>query len=412
MDYKLIKWKNSNYEVVLTVAQNDFDWLKSKVLVSFQKDMSVQWFRKGHVPMNMVEQNVKPEYLKVWIYEEAIHEWIEKVINENPDIKFIWQIYDLNQNEENDKVLLTFKLDVYPEVETKNDNWKIYEAKPIDDSVEAKEIDDAILNIKRQYAEYKEVENVSLDSIFKVRFDYKDKDGNIVDKGSAILAKEEFEEFPQMKTIFMDRKKAEKFEIDYDQNLPILLQNRKENVTPTKMEFDIIDIREVVLPEFTEANIAKFFEKDGLKTEDELRVKISEVIKTQKYETGLVQTIEDFIGKSMDSLNVEIPKTILEEEIKSRYKSLQDRLGWEEKFKEYIEKQGQENREKMAQDIATASKESLQKFLIFRKLVELMEIDGNIDWEKQFEAEEKVYQKLVEWLTDKKATKVAKKAKK
>jgi len=50
----------------------------------------------------------------------------------------------------------------------------------------------------------------------------------------------------------------------------------------------------------------------------------------------------------------------------------------------------------MAQDIATASKESLQKFLIFRKLVELMEIDGNIDWEKQFEAEEKVYQKLVE----------------
>lgn len=412
MDYKLLKWKNSNYEIILTVSKEDFDWLKSAVLVNFQKDMSVQWFRKGHVPLNMVEQNVKPEYLKVWIYEEAIHQWVNKVLDENSDVRFIWQIYDLNQKEEWEKVQLSFKLDVYPEVEVKNDNWKIYELKPIDEAVTEKEIDDAINNIKRQYADYKEVEAVTMDSIFKVRFEYKDKDGNVLDKWSAILAKEEFEEFPELKTIFLNRKKSEKFEIDYDKKLPILLQSKKEIATPKKMEFDIIDIREVVLPEFTEENIVKFFEKDGLKTEQELREKISEVIKTQKHETWLVQTIEDFIAKSMESLNVEIPKTIIDEEIKSRYQSLQDRLGWEAKFKEYLEKQWQENREKMANDINNASKESLQKFLVFRKLVELMEL-GQIDWEKQFEAEEKLYQRLLEWLagkkSDKKETKKSKK---
>ncbi len=412
MDYKLLKWKNSNYEIILTVSKEDFDWLKSAVLVNFQKDMSVQWFRKGHVPLNMVEQNVKPEYLKVWIYEEAIHQWVNKVLDENSDVRFIWQIYDLNQKEEWEKVQLSFKLDVYPEVEVKNDNWKIYELKPIDEAVTEKEIDDAINNIKRQYADYKEVEAVTMDSIFKVRFEYKDKDGNVLDKWSAILAKEEFEEFPELKTIFLNRKKSEKFEIDYDKKLPILLQSKKEIATPKKMEFDIIDIREVVLPEFTEENIVKFFEKDGLKTEQELREKISEVIKTQKHETWLVQTIEDFIAKSMESLNVEIPKTIIDLEIKSRYQSLQDRLGWEAKFKEYLEKQWQENREKMANDINNASKESLQKFLVFRKLVELMEL-GQIDWEKQFEAEEKLYQRLLEWLagkkSDKKETKKSKK---
>ena len=46
----------------------------------------------------------------------------------------------------------------------------------------------------------------------------------------------------------------------------------------------------------------------------------------------------------------------------------------------------------MLGDIKRAAKESLEKFMVFRKLIELHELDVN--WEKELDAESKLYEKF------------------
>ena len=75
--------------------------------------------------MSLVEQRIQPEYLQVAIYEEVIHQATSQLLDEHKDKKFIGQIYDFHIDDKNaTDVVLMFKIDVYPEIVTKNDARK------------------------------------------------------------------------------------------------------------------------------------------------------------------------------------------------------------------------------------------------------------------------------------------------
>ena len=65
MQYEIEQGLQSNYLITLHPEQEDLDVAKKKVLKEFQKDMSMQGFRKGHVPLDMVEQNAKPMMIQM-----------------------------------------------------------------------------------------------------------------------------------------------------------------------------------------------------------------------------------------------------------------------------------------------------------------------------------------------------------
>jgi len=55
-------------------------------------------FRDGHVPLDIVEKKVQPQYLEVAIYEEVIHAGTKVMLEENKEIKFIGNVYDLKHH--------------------------------------------------------------------------------------------------------------------------------------------------------------------------------------------------------------------------------------------------------------------------------------------------------------------------
>jgi len=71
------------------VTTEDQEKSKEKILKNFQKDLELPGFRKGHAPMDKVEENVKPEYLAVGVYENLINSGLQELIKENPTIRFI-----------------------------------------------------------------------------------------------------------------------------------------------------------------------------------------------------------------------------------------------------------------------------------------------------------------------------------
>jgi len=154
----------------------------------------------------MVEKNVQPAYLQLALYEEAVHQGTMQVVKENEEIKFIGNIYDLQQEDKDGTITFIYKLDIYPEVETKDDTWKKTKIEAIDDAPTKDEIADTLANLQKQYADYQPHDTVESDTICKVAFQILNESGTEIDKGSLYIGKEEFEEFEIMRDTFIGKK--------------------------------------------------------------------------------------------------------------------------------------------------------------------------------------------------------------
>ncbi|MBQ5945783.1 trigger factor family protein [bacterium] len=168
MKHTLKKGKASNYEVEIIFTPEDQSKVKQHVLLTFQKDMEKPGYRKGHVPLDIVEKNVDPQYFEMAVTEHIINHALQHILAENSDIKFIGEPYGYNQNKKDDETIVTIFLDVYPEVEIKKDDWKKEAIKPISTKVEEKEIDEALHNLKKNYADYQDTDKLEKDTVSKI----------------------------------------------------------------------------------------------------------------------------------------------------------------------------------------------------------------------------------------------------
>ena len=399
MKYELIKGTGS-YEVKIVVDAKTEGEMKEGALKLAQKDFTFQGFRKGHVPMNIVEKNVKPEYLQMALYEETINKALQQIVTENTTLQFIGQPYDLNDARDDKGRTITFKLDVYPEAEVKGDSWKSLHIAGFEATPTAEEEATALNNLKRQYADYQDTDVITEDSVAKIKYSMKDKDGNEIHTGSSFLGKEEYDESALVKKEFVGQKKDAIVEFAYDEKkLPHVLHfhpkdESKKTLKVATVTATIVDIKNVILPDLNnEETVKKLFQSEEIKSEADLKKKISEVLTQQKRENMLHEAVEKVINEAKNSMTVTIPHTILREEMTARIKQLGDRMGGEEGMKQYFAQIGEEGTKKVYDDVELSARTSLEKFFILRKLVELFDLK-DIDRNKHLDAEEKLYEKL------------------
>lgn len=394
MRYTLTKGTHCNYEITLIVPETDMPGYKASVLKNFQKDINVPGFRKGHVPLDMVEQKVSPEYITIGIFEEIVHQGTKQLLDEHKDIKFIGSIYDLNREEKENETHITFKLDIFPEVSVKNDNRKTNKLPAISTEPTDEEVAQTLLNLQKQYATYDPTDNIGENSIFKIKFSFLDKDGVEVDKGTAYLGQEDFEEFPYTKELFIGKKADETFDIAYDHDkLPHVMHCHKEGAVAARITGTINDVRNMILPELTEENIVKYFWNDNIRTREALEEELRRLIKNQKEEMQLMQHIDEYLKEVLPSFDVIIPKTLVEEEKKTRLKQLEERMWGESGLKGYYERIGDEKKNEMHKEIEQAAQTSLQKFFLLKTVAEQLDIT-DLDWNTPLAVERAVYAKL------------------
>jgi len=176
-----------------------------------------------------------------------------------------------------------------------------------------------------------------------------------------------------------------------------LLTKKAEADKVTELQCTIQDVKQIVLPEINDEMLEKLFGKDSqVKNEKDLLTFIETSIGEQKYETELMKQIEELLNTVKDkNLKVQVPHTLIEEEGKSRIDNLQKKFGSKERVDEYFKKIGEEKTKEFLDDIKRASKESLEKFFVLQKLVQLLELEINRENPGHLEIEKKVYEKLV-----------------
>ena len=416
MNKKLTEGKNCDYIITVNFWDEDKSKVRGHVLEHFAKDMKIPGFRAWKIPTHIVEKNIQPMYIEMAITEHLINDAIQDILKENKDIKFIGEPYGYETKEDKGTTVVTFHLDVYPEVKVEGKKWESIKLKAIKAEATEKEVEDSLLNIQKNYADYKDAETISdKNTISKLWLEFVDKDGKAVDKWTTYLGETEFSEDKFWAKTFNWKNKKEVIELTYDEKkLPHVLHAKKGEAK--KVKVTIQDVKEVVLPDLDDKMIEKLFGKDAeVKTNKQLREYIKKEIVSQKEENELVQAIEAYINDVRKSgVNVVIPKSMIDQEFKVRMANLKQRFGSEEKVKEYFTQLWEEKSKEFVDGVQSAAAESLEKFFILNKITELRGL--NIDWNDKNQeplfVEKQIYWKLVgalPWKEEKAPKKATKK---
>ena len=266
MEKKIIEWAQSNLEVQIELTSDDLKKYEEKALRELWKDIQVPGYRPGKAPLEEIRKKINPQYLQGAIYETVVNDVINELIKEWK-YQLIWNIYDFKvDNKDDGSAVVSFKIDVYPEVKVKNNNYESVEPQLPNFEVTEEELNKAIDGLKAQFAEYVDVDKVDPEkSYVKLDLEYLDENGNKVGDGKVFLAKPDFDEFKILKDTFSGKEKWFSAEFDYDESkLPQLLQyfkKDKDQLNIKKVKATISEIKEPKLPELTLENLEKWFGK-------------------------------------------------------------------------------------------------------------------------------------------------------
>lgn len=118
----------------------------------------------------------------------------------------------------------------------------------------------------------------------------------------------------------------------------------------------------------------------------------------QKKSHDLAHSIEHLLNDAKNAFSFVVPKTLIDEEIKTRVASLQERMGGEKGLEKYYEQIGEGAKVKMQTEIKEAATQSLHKFFVLKAIVDGLGLQ--VDRDVAGDVEQKIYDTMPK--TDKK----------
>ncbi|CNK97096.1 trigger factor [Yersinia enterocolitica] len=313
--------------VTITVAADSIEKAVKSELVKAAKNVRIDGFRKGHVPMNIVEQrygaSVRQDVLGDLMQRNFVDAIIKEKINPAGAPNYV-----PGQYKEGEDFTYSVEFEVYPEVELK-DLESIEVEKPVVEVNDA-DIDTMLETLRKQQATWKETDAAAT-AEDRATLDFTGSiDGEVFEGGKAtdfVLAMGQGRMIPGFEEGVIGHKAGEEFTIDV--NFPE--DYHAENLKGKSAKFDIVlkkvEVRE--LPELTEEFIKRFGVADGSvaglraevrkNMERELKGAVRNRVKTQAID-GLVSANE-----------IDVPAALVEGEIDVLRRQAAQRFGGNEK---------------------------------------------------------------------------------
>lgn len=400
-DIDMKKGDQSNYNFVVKVTPEQKKSCHDSVIKEYQKDAVQPGFRKGHVPLPMVEKLANPATVFMATMEDLVNGAIQQIVTQHSDIRWIGQIYNMDTSDfkdENSDGTVSFSLDVFPEVIVKNDAWKKQAMEQYTTQVSADEIEKTVDQLRSSYATFDDVDVVDESSLMRLKISFVDKKGDTIGNGkNQYLGQEELAEHPPIQKLFLKKKKGDMVELDYKKGSVITLLKYTGEGEPATISCEIVDIKQKVLPELNQEFIDKTFSKeDNITSVEVLKEKIKETLENNKSENGLYEWVDTYLTSIQGSFEIKVPQTLIEEEVKNRMDHLGKQLGGEKGLKAYLERMGEEEGKKYIDTIREAAISSIHKYFIMKYVADELKLGIDRDnAQANGEVEKKLYDKLV-----------------
>ena len=328
----------------ITIKAEDITKAVDKELINTAKKVRIDGFRKGKVPLKIVEQRYGASILQDALSDLMQRNFVDAIIQEklNPAGA---PTYTPKEYKNGEDYTFTVEFEVYPEIKVENLD-KIEVEKPIAQVADA-DIETMIETLRKQQGTWKEVEKAAEEQ-YRVTLDFVGQvDGAEFEGGKAndfALVLGQGRMIPGFEDAIIGHKAGDKFDI----NVTFPENYHAENLKgkPAVFASTLKKVEELELPELTEDVVKRFGLVDGtvesLRAEvrknmtRELNATIRNKVKTQAID-GLVKNNEidvpvALIDREVDVLRqqalsrfggnvkqgMELPKELFEAEAKKR----------------------------------------------------------------------------------------------
>ena len=356
------KLSETVYEVSVTRNGEELKHLKEHVFVHFQ-DAKVDGFRKGHVPVDVLEKKFKKE-IEGEILNHIISEEYRKAVEENnlspiADIKL--EKYENNE----DNVEVVFTIPVLPEI-------NLGDYKSVKVEKEALDVNDEKVNAEIEImrsnagklkevaddeaAQNKDVTNINFEGFI---------DGEAFDGGKAegfdlTLGSKSF--IDTFEDQIIGHKKGDEFDVNVTFPEEYHAENLKGKPAVFKVKVNSIKRKE-------EAELNEDLAKElGYDSVEDLKVKTKENL-TKREETRIENEYRGkVVDAVVDTVNFEIPEAVVEREIQFQINRFAQQLQMQGmSLNQYFEMTGQ-NIEKMRESIKESAEKSVKRDLVLTEI--------------------------------------------
>lgn len=323
MELKSVNLKETNiYQLEVSIDGEAFAQARQKAYSKAKKDIAIPGFRKGKVPMKMIESR----YGEGFFYEDALEicypEAAQAAIDESGLAFVAVNNVDVKKMD-NDGVELVIEIVVKPEVEI--NDYKLLKATQKKVEVTQEDIDARIEQLRERNSRIEAVSDRAVENGDIVTIDFEGfVDGVAFEGGKA----EEYDLtigsgnfIPGFEEQLIGHNADEEFDINV--KFPEEYGSEELAGKDSVFKIKIHEIKVKVLPEVDDEFAQEVSEFD---TVADLRNDISEQIKKEKTDENESEIRKQLIDKLIDLLEADIPDAMIENEIDSEMNDMEYRM--------------------------------------------------------------------------------------
>jgi len=377
MKYEIKEVSKTKKKVEIEVTAEDFDKYYEQALSEISKDAELPGFRKGKVPQDIIEGQIKPEAIVSEAAEIAIRENWMKFLSESKEEVISQPQVEVIKIAKGNPFVFSAEFEILPIVSLPD--LKSIEVKKEEIKVEDKEVEDALNWLQQSRATFSEKEDESKKgdlvefsfSCLSIENDPEKKDRIILGKGHYIEG---------MEDAVTGMKKGEEKEFETPDP-----RDKKEKV---KIKVRLDSVKKMDLPEINDEwvkGLGKFNNVEELK--EDIRKGINEEKEIAENQRRKEDAIKKIVGKT----KFEVPQVLVKREVDYMLNNIKERVPNELKisFEEYL-KQIKKTEEEVSKELEKSAEEKVKGFLVLHQLIKDEKIEAS---------EEEINQKIEEMLT-------------
>jgi trigger factor len=363
--------------VTVTLGADELAAAEQVALKKLSKDVKVNGFRKGHVPIEVVKKNVDPATLSQETVENALSKGVaEAYLNNNLQALERPEV-EIKKFVPGDVLEFTAEGDVLPKV-TLGDYKKLKAtAKAVE--VSKDDIEDVVERMRKGFAEKKETKAAAKDGDEAVIDFVGKKDGVAFEGGTGsdyplTLGSNSF--IPGFEEALVGLKPGDKKDVE----LTFPKEYHAKDLAGKKVVFEVTvkKVNAVSLPKVDDEFAAKV---GPFTTAKELRGDIKREIAAQKEREANDQLKDDLVKQLVAKSKVSVPAVLREDQIKSIEQDLQQNLMYQGmSLEQYFESRGFADRDAWVKGEASeAADNRIKAGLVLAELSKELKIEATAD---------------------------------
>lgn len=380
------KLSDSRVEITVTLDAKDLAPIKDKALEKLAKDIHVEGFRKGKVPVDVAKKFIPENDLNAETVDTAVRTTIVEAFAKNEKSPLVLPSVNVTKYVPDEVVEYTATADIIPEV--KLGDYKNLGVKKPETKVTKKSVDEVLDNIATSFAEKKTVKRAAAEGDEVIIDFVGKKDGEAFPGGTAKdyhLALGSHTFIPGFEEGIVGHEPGDKFDL----KLTFPKDYGVADLAGAKTVFEVLlkQVNEVVKPKIDDT----IAEKCGFKTVAELKADIEKNLAAQDEHRTNEKFKDDLITALVKKSKVPAPEVLINDQLRmirddmtrnaeSRGMSFEDFLKENNETEESWEKQARKVAEArvkaslVLQTLAVEQKITVSDDLVAAKIAELRDV--------------------------------------